>query len=57
MVAGLKEANAYNAVPATSAEGAASAANSLPAIDVIVISEDLGPNEVEKRLRETGIVS
>jgi hypothetical protein len=48
LVTGLKEGNAYNAVGATSAEGAVSAANALPAVDVIIVSEDLGPAEVDK---------
>jgi hypothetical protein len=54
LIAGLKEGNAYTAVAATSAEGAVSAANALPAVDVIVVSEDLGPPEVEKLLTMAG---
>jgi hypothetical protein len=51
VVEALKQNNAANAVAATSAETAAGAANSLAAVDLIVISEDLGPEQVNRLLQ------
>jgi hypothetical protein len=50
LVEGLKQ-QGLQAAATTNAEGAAGAANAVPAVDVIIISEDLGPEQVEKLLQ------
>ncbi|WP_428939887.1 hypothetical protein [Fontivita pretiosa] len=44
----LKKLEGINAVGATTAEGAIAVANTLPAVDVIVVAEDLGPGNVDQ---------
>lgn len=48
LVEQLKSANGYAAAGATSGEAAISVANTLPAVDVIIVSEDLGPGNVDQ---------
>ena len=47
LVDGLKQAG-FAAAGATNAEGAAAVANTLPAVDVIVVSEDIGAGRVDQ---------
>src|SRR5262249_54423060 len=48
MVEDLKAAGGFNVAGASSADGIVNAATALPAIDVIVVSEDLGPGNVDR---------